>query len=131
MRVRAAARLARARPRRETGLFEMAVGLVEAHRAAVGDAEGFVEVALGAGKVVAQAVELGAGEEAAWEVVLLAGLAEAADGLVEVGLGFGEVATRLVLGLQDAGATKGEMIEGDVEERSLALCPCQCRLGVV
>lgn len=54
----------------EAGEAEVGVGFVEAQAAAGGEGEGFVEVVLGSELVVGGEVQFGAGEEAAWKVVL-------------------------------------------------------------
>lgn len=70
----------------EARAVEVDVGQVEGHGAALGDFPGFVEVALravGAGGPVGEAAQPGAGEEAARELVLRAGAAEAGHGVVD------------------------------------------------
>ena len=66
----------------EAGEAEVGVGLVEAEAAAGGEGEGFVEVLAGEGEGAGVGVEGGAGEEAEGEVLLVAGAAEAVDGVL-------------------------------------------------
>ena len=66
--------------------MEVDVGQEERHGAALGDFPGFVQVALralGAGARAGEKPQPGAGEEAARDVVLRAGAAEAGHGVLE------------------------------------------------
>ena len=70
----------------EAGAVEVDVGHVEFHGAALGDFPGLVQVALralGAGASAFEKPQPGAGEEAAGEVMLRAGAAEAVHGVLE------------------------------------------------
>ena len=78
----------------EAGAVEVDVGHVEFHGAALGDLPGLVQVALralGAGACAFETPQPGAGEEAAGEVVAVAGAAEAGHGVLEAARGKGRV----------------------------------------
>jgi hypothetical protein len=105
----------------EAGVAEVGVGLVQAEAAAGGEGEGFVEVLAGEGEGAGVGVESRAGEEAAGEVVLRAGAAEAVDGGREVEGSLGEVAAGAALGGEEVGAAEGEVVEGDLEEPEVRL----------
>ena len=71
------------------GAFEKGVDEVEGHLAPAGEGVGFAPVVLGAHEVVFKAAVGGAGEEASGKIVLMARLAQAVDGGVEMALGEG------------------------------------------
>ena len=70
------------RAQRQPRAFERHVAEIEPHRPRLGDLLDLVEIARGAGPVADAAAEGGAGEEAAGDVIIVSGGAQAVDGFV-------------------------------------------------
>ena len=102
----------------QAGTVEVDVGEVERHRAALGDLLRFVEEAGGGVGIAGEVVVPGGGEEGEREVMGCAGLAEAAEGGGEMGMG--KVGTQVARGIErgavEVDAGEGEVVEGVVEE---------------
>ena len=93
--------------------LEVGIGLVETHVAALGDLLGLGQVGRGGGDVAAEAVEGGAGQEAAGNVVLATGLPQAVHGPFQVVRGRDEVRGGGRQGQAEMGAAKEELVEGE------------------
>lgn len=101
----------------QAGTGEGDVGLVQGHAAAGGDALGVVEVGVGGDGLAQGVAQPGAREEAAGEVILPAGGAQAVEGALGLVPGLGAGRAPLEAVLVEGAAGEGEVLKGIAEQR--------------